>query len=120
MTAAAATSGASDEAGEYSNGDSDGDSDEGSDGDVAAADRAIIAHGVIMAFTFVIVFPLGALVIRLASVKGLVWVHAAVQGLGYISAFTGLGLGIYIGMVPDFKVRPCSSLASLEWYSWFY
>ena len=108
MTAAAATSGASDEA-------SDGESDENSYGDVGAANRAIIAHGVIMAFTFVIVFPLGALFIRLASVKGLVWVHAAVQGLGYISAFAGLGLGIYIGMVPTFQVRPCSSLASLEW-----
>ena len=112
MTAAAATSGASDEA-------SDGDSNEYINGDVTVPYHAIIAHGVIMAFTFVIVFPLGALLIRLASVKGLVWVHAAVQGLGYISAFAGLGLGIYIGMVPTFKVCPCSSLASLEWNSWF-
>ena len=64
-----------------------------------------------MAFTFVILFPLGALLIRLASFKSLVWVHAAVQGFGYISAFTGLALGIYIAMVPTFKVRP-RSLAS--------
>ena len=95
MTAAAATTGASDEA-----------SDEASDGDVAIANRAIIAHGTIMAFTFVIVFPLGALLIRFASVKGLVWVHAAVQGFGYILAFTGLGLGVYIAIVPTFQVCP--------------
>ena len=91
LTPATATSGASDTA---------------SDGDVAIANRAIIAHGTIMAFTFVIVFPLGALLIRFASVKRLVWVHAAVQGFGYISAFTGLGLGIYIAIVPTFQVCP--------------
>ena len=100
MTTAAAISGASDEV-----------SDEASDGDVAIANRAIIAHGIIMAFTFVIVFPLGALLIRVASVRGLVWVHAAVQGFGYILAFTGLGLGIYIATVPTFQVCPKPSLA---------
>ncbi len=100
MTAAAVTSGASDEV-----------SDEASDGDVAIANRAIIAHGTIMAFTFVIMFPLGALLIRVASAKGLVWVHAAVQGFGYILAFTGLGLGIYIAMVPTFQVCSKPSLA---------
>ena len=93
MTAAADTPGASDET-----------SDEASDGDVAIANRAIIAHGTIMAFTFVLVFPTGALLIRFASVKGLVWVHAAVQGFGYILAFTGLGLGVYIAIVPTFQV----------------
>ena len=67
-----------------------------------------------MAFTFVIVFPLGALLIRLASFKGLVWVHAAIQGFGYLSAFTGLGLGIYIAMNPVFKVWPRSSLAAAK------
>ena len=81
-------------------------SDEVSDGDIAIANRAIIAHGTIMAFTFVIVFPLGALLIRFASVKGLVWVHAAVQCFGYILAFTGLGLGVYIAIVPTFQVCP--------------
>ena len=95
MTAAAATTGAS-----------DGVGDEASDGDVAIANRAIIAHGTIMAFTFVVVFPLGALLIRYASVKGVVWVHAAVQGFGYILAFTGLGLGVYIAIIPTFQVCP--------------
>ena len=106
MTAAAATSGASDEI-----------SDEASDGDVAIANRAIIAHGTIMAFTFVIVFPLGALLIRVSSVKGLVWMHAAVQGFGYILALSGLGLGIYIAIVPTFQVCCHPSLAFLGWNS---
>ena len=106
MAVAAATSGASDVV-----------SDEASDGDVAIANRAIIAHGTIMAFTFVIVFPLGALLIRVASIKGLVWVHAAVQGFGYILAFTGLGLGTYIAIVPTFQVCPHPLLAFSGWNS---
>ena len=82
---------------------SDGDNS-GSNADDETSLRATIAHGTIMGFTFIIVFPLGALLIRLCSFKALVWVHAGVQIFGYILALTGLSLGIFIGMVPTFKV----------------
>lgn len=76
----------------------------GSNADDETSLRATIAHGTIMGFTFIIVFPLGALLIRLCSFKALVWVHAGVQIFGYILALTGLSLGIFIGMVPTFEV----------------
>ena len=119
--AATGTSGGDSDAGSYgsSGGASDGDRDANEYVIVGTAGRAIKAHGTIMAFTFVIVFPLGALLIRLASFKGLVWVHAAIQGFGYLSAFTGLGLGIYIATHPIFKVWPRTSLAAAKRTLWF-
>lgn len=67
-----------------------GDSSAGYDG------IAIPTHGVIMCLAFIIGFPLGAFLIRLASFRGLVWIHAAVQLLSYLGAIIGLGFGIYI------------------------
>ena len=67
-----------------------GDSSAGYDG------AAIPIHGVIMCLAFIIGFPLGAFLIRLASFRGLVWIHAAVQSLSYLGAIIGLGLGVYI------------------------
>lgn len=66
--------------------------------------RVKIAHGTIMGLAFVIVYPLGAILIRLLSFSGLVWVHAATQGFAYILALTGLGLGVYIALKPERQV----------------
>ena len=57
---------------------------------------AIPIHGVIMCLAFIIGFPFGAFLIRLASFRGLVWIHAGVQLLSYLGAIIGLGLGVYI------------------------
>lgn len=57
---------------------------------------AIPVHGVIMCLAFIIGFPFGAFLIRLASFRGLVWIHAGVQLLSYLGAIIGLGLGVYI------------------------
>lgn len=67
-----------------------GDSSAGYDG------AAIPIYGVIMCLAFVIGFPIGAFLIRLASFRGLVWIHAGVQLLSYFGAIIGLGLGVYI------------------------
>ena len=66
---------------------------------------AIVTHGVIMGLAFAVVFPLGAILIRVASFRGLVWVHAAVQSLAYAMALAGMGLGVYIAVYPDSQVR---------------
>ena len=66
---------------------------------------AIPIHGVIMCFAFVIGFPLGAFLIRLASFRGLVWIHAIVQSLSYLGAIIGLGLGVYIAKQGATNVR---------------
>ena len=66
--------------------------------------NAVITHGTVMGFTFAFLFPLGAILIRVASFRGLIWVHAAIQSLAYALALAGLGLGIYIAVYPDNQV----------------
>lgn len=57
---------------------------------------AIPIHGFIMCAAFIGGFPFGAFLIRLASFRGLVWIHAGVQILTYFGTILGLGLGVYI------------------------
>lgn len=56
----------------------------------------IIAHGVLASLAFVIFFPVGAILIRVASFPGLVWIHAAFQAFAYVIYIAAVGLGIYI------------------------
>lgn len=58
--------------------------------------KMLIAHGVLAALAFVILFPTGAIAIRLASFPGLVWAHAAFQGMAYLIYIAGFGLGVYL------------------------
>lgn len=56
-----------------------------------------MAHGVIMGLAFALLFPSGAIMMRLLSFTGLVWLHAGVQMLAYALAIAGMG---YVD--PDF------------------
>lgn len=67
--------------------------------------NAVITHGTFMGFAFAFLFPLGAIIIRSASFRGLVWVHAGIQILAYTLALVGLGLGVYIAIYPESQVR---------------
>ncbi|KAI9673422.1 MAG: hypothetical protein M1817_002884 [Caeruleum heppii] len=58
--------------------------------------HALIAHGVFMSLAFVILYPLGALIIRIFSFRGTIWVHAGVQAFAYMFVVTGLGLGVWL------------------------
>lgn len=68
-------------------------------------DNCVIAHGTIMGFVFAFLLPVGAIIIRVASFRGLVWIHAGIQAFAYILALVGLGLGVYIAVYPDSQVR---------------
>lgn len=63
--------------------------------------KMLIAHGVLAALAFVILFPSGAILMRLASFPGLVWVHAAFQVFAYLVYVAGFGLGVYIANEMD-------------------
>lgn len=63
--------------------------------------NAVTAHGTIMGFAFAVLFPLGAILIRTASFRGLVWIHAGIQAFAYLLALAGLGLGVYIAIYPE-------------------
>jgi hypothetical protein len=56
----------------------------------------LIAHGVLASLAFVILFPAGAIAIRLASFPGVVWFHAAFQGFAYLVYIAAFGLGIHL------------------------
>lgn len=56
----------------------------------------LIAHGVLASLAFVILFPTGAIAIRLASFPGVVWLHAAFQVFAYLVYVAAFGLGVYI------------------------
>jgi len=77
----------------------------GGEGDVNPNRKsAQITHGTVMGLAFAFLFPLGAIIMRTLSFRGLVWVHAAIQIFAYILAVVGLGLGVYIAIYPDSQV----------------
>lgn len=55
-----------------------------------------LTHAVLSSIAFVAFFPIGGILVRVASFAGLVWVHAALQVFGYIIFIAGAGLGIYL------------------------
>lgn len=88
-----------------SDGEGDGDGNGGSDNSafrpigVGAMTRnrnILIAHGTLAALAFVILFPAGAITIRLASFPGVVWFHAAFQAFAYFVYIAAFGLGVYM------------------------
>lgn len=58
--------------------------------------KMLIAHGVMAALAFVILFPIGAISIRLLNFPGLLWFHAAFQAFAYLIFLIAFGLGVYI------------------------
>lgn len=76
-------------------------SESDSDSSESNIDKIVTAHGVIMSFAWVIVFPLGAILIRALSTASVVRIHYLTQIFAYILALTGMALGIYIAVKPD-------------------
>jgi hypothetical protein len=64
--------------------------------------KVLIAHGVLAALAFVIFFPVGAILIRLGSFRGVWLVHGITQLFAYVTYIVAFGLGIW--MVRDFPV----------------
>ena len=74
--------------------------------------RATIAHGTLLSLVFVIIYPVGAMVIRLLSFRYLVWLHAGIQLFAYMLALAGLGLGVYIAVETGDRV--CTMIVLTE------
>lgn len=82
--------------------------------DFKKRNRAMIAHGAVMGLAFALFFPIGSILIRVFSFRGLVWVHAATQLLAYALSIAGLGLGVYLALKPFREVRPFSLLCPVS------
>ncbi|KAL8830022.1 MAG: hypothetical protein Q9170_005923 [Blastenia crenularia] len=70
----------------------------------AKLNRIAITHGVLMSFAWVIVAPLGAILIRALSNRNTVRVHYMTQIFAYVLALTGMALGIYLAVKPDYII----------------
>ncbi|KAK4541735.1 hypothetical protein LTR36_007444 [Oleoguttula mirabilis] len=58
--------------------------------------QILVAHGALAALAFVALFPIGAILIRLANFTGSIWVHAALQLVAYLFYIVAFGLGVYM------------------------
>lgn len=56
----------------------------------------VMAHGAIAALAFVILFPIGSILIRVASFPGLWWIHGAFQFLSYLLFVAAFGAGVWL------------------------
>jgi len=66
--------------------------------------NSVIAHATCMGLAFAFLMPVGAIVMRVAKVKGVIWYHAAIMLFAYILAIAGLGLGVYIAIKPESEI----------------
>lgn len=67
--------------------------------------RYLKAHGIIGPVTFVLLFPIGAIMIRLLSFPGLVYLHAVWQLIALGLACATLGLGLWLANTLEYKHR---------------
>lgn len=58
-------------------------------------EKKLIAHGVLASLAFVIFFPMGSILIRLASFPGVWLVHGLFQAFAYIVYICAFGIGIW-------------------------
>jgi hypothetical protein len=58
----------------------------------------VIAHAVIACLTFVLIFPVGGMIVHLASFKGGWLLHGICQALGLLLYIAAAGIGIYMGI----------------------
>jgi hypothetical protein len=61
----------------------------------ATYEGVLLAHAIVYAIAFALIFPLGALLLRFSPShsRDLLWYHAALQILGIVFMFVGFGLG---------------------------
>jgi hypothetical protein len=61
----------------------------------ATYNSVLLAHGIVYGIAFALIFPFGALLLRLfpSNSRDLLWYHAALQILGIMFMFVGFGLG---------------------------
>lgn len=64
--------------------------------------KVLKAHGIIGPLVFAVLFPLGAIMIRLLNFRGLVYLHAAWQFIALLLALSTLGLGIWLARTEDY------------------
>ena len=83
-----------------SNPSQSGDSDDSSG---TNTDMLVTAHGALAAITFLVLFPVGAALIRIPGMS--VWFHAGVQIFSYCCFIAAAGIGIYLATTMDYLTK---------------
>jgi len=84
--------------GSASSGSSSSDGSSSGAGDSMLSKNIHYAHGIIMSVAFVILFPLGAIIIRTLHHPKTLWIHAAIQVFSWIAVLSGMGLGLWLAL----------------------
>ncbi len=71
-----------------------------------AQDRFVQAHGTLASIAFVAIFPIGAILVRLASFRQLAWTHGALQIFGLAIFIAAAGIGIFMADGGDYLREP--------------
>jgi hypothetical protein len=58
--------------------------------------KAVLAHGILASLAFVLLFPIGAILIRLGSFRGAWLIHGIFQLVAYIVYTAAFGLGVWM------------------------
>jgi hypothetical protein len=56
----------------------------------------LLAHGLLLGITACVIFPFGAMLVKVCRFRGGVWVHAVWQIFGLMAAIAGYGTGVYL------------------------
>lgn len=75
--------------------------------------RLIQAHGSLASIVFIAIFPLGAILVRLASFTNLAWIHGILQLCGYAIFIAAAGLGIHLARADEYLQKPHAIIGML-------
>jgi hypothetical protein len=64
--------------------------------DIESRHKLIIAHGVLASLAFVLLFPVGSILIRLGSFRGVWIVHGLFQLFAYLVYIAAFGIGVWM------------------------
>jgi hypothetical protein len=67
--------------------------------------KILIAHGVLASLAFVIFFPVGSIMIRLGTFRGVWLIHGIFQLFAYVIYIVGFGIGVYMVNNIPYNVR---------------
>ncbi|MBA7492110.1 hypothetical protein ES702_02659 [subsurface metagenome] len=76
-------------------------------------DSIPIAHSVLASTAFLVLFPIGAIVMRVTELHRLVWLHAGVQIASYAVLFAAFGMGLHVATTGQLfhNKHPCIGIA---------
>jgi hypothetical protein len=69
--------------------------------DLSQVPNLAMAHGITMGLAFLVIFPIGAVLIRGLNIKQTMWMHASCQIIGLLLMLVGFATGMRLGNILD-------------------